>query len=77
MRAKKLAIVSRECVACGCCARVCPLDAVTIFRGKLAVVNERKCVGCGKCAACCPAGIIEIVTRKEDAYESAEEEAVV
>lgn len=77
MKAKKLAIVSRECVACGCCVKACPLDAVTIFHGKIAVVNEQKCVGCGKCAACCPAGVIEIVVRKEDAYEAADEKAVV
>ena len=72
MKAKKLAIVSRECVACGCCAKVCPLDAVTIFRGKIAVVNEQKCVGCGRCAACCPAGIIEIAAREEVIYEAAD-----
>lgn len=76
MKAKKLAIVSRECVACGCCAKVCPLDAVTIFRGTIAVVNEQKCVGCGRCAACCPAGIIEIRMRKEEAYEAADEQAM-
>lgn len=71
MKAKKLATVSRECVACGSCAKVCPLDAMTIFRGTIAVVNENKCVGCGSCAACCPAGVIAVKAREEEINEAA------
>ena len=48
------------CVACGCCVKVCPLQAIEIFRGITAHVNREKCVGCGKCARECPASVIEI-----------------
>ncbi|HIT68755.1 MAG TPA: 4Fe-4S binding protein [Candidatus Aphodomonas merdavium] len=60
-RKRRKARVNRTlCVACGCCVKVCPLQAVTVFRGLYAKVEESKCVGCGKCARECPASVIEI-----------------
>ena len=57
---KKASINHSDCVACGCCVKVCPLSAITIFNGIMANVDLTKCVGCGKCAKECPASIIEI-----------------
>ena len=58
---KKYAYIPKEnCVACGCCAKVCPLQAIEIVRGMMARVKEETCVGCGKCAKECPASVIEI-----------------
>ena len=48
------------CVACGCCVKVCPLQAIQVVRGIAAQVDPDKCVGCGKCARECAASIIEI-----------------
>lgn len=62
---KKMAIVSKECVACGCCIKACPLKIITINQGIQAKINEVKCVGCGKCALVCPADVISIVPREE------------
>ncbi len=63
-RAKKKAAVDKNaCVACGCCAAICPLDAVRIFKGSFAVIDESKCVGCGKCVKACPASVIRIEVR--------------
>lgn len=62
-RAKKVARVGGECVACGSCIRVCPLGAIRVDSGVIALVNEEKCVGCGKCAKTCPAGVIAIEER--------------
>ncbi|WP_330694079.1 4Fe-4S binding protein [Lacrimispora sp.] len=50
-----MASVSQECVACGCCMKVCPLKAISIPTGIRAQVDISKCIGCGKCAAKCPA----------------------
>lgn len=56
---KRKAVVSiRECVACGCCAKVCPKDAITISKGIFAQIHSELCVGCGKCAKECPASVI-------------------
>lgn len=51
IRKKRRAYVEqRDCVACGCCVKVCPLNAIQVYRGLYAQVDEDKCVGCGRCA---------------------------
>ena len=64
MPSKKYAVIGKNCVACGCCVKVCPLGAVSVWKGVAAVVDDSVCVGCGKCAAECPAGVIEVVLRE-------------
>lgn len=59
----KVAGIGKECVACGCCVRVCPKEAIQIAWGISARVDQEKCVGCGKCAKVCPAAVIDIVER--------------
>lgn len=60
-RAKRKAFVdSSLCVACGCCVKVCPMDAIHVVFGTMAQVDFEKCIGCGKCARECPASIITI-----------------
>jgi MinD superfamily P-loop ATPase len=65
--ARKLAVVSEECVACGCCMKVCPKGAIVVDRGMRAVVNPARCIGCGKCAVACPACVITMSQRKDNA----------
>ena len=61
IRKKRRAYVEQwDCVACGCCVKVCPMNAITVYRGLYAQVDEDKCVGCGRCAKECPATVIEI-----------------
>ena len=60
MASKRYAAVGKHCVACGCCVKVCPMSAISIWRGVTAQVDREKCVGCGKCARECPASVIEI-----------------
>ncbi len=58
---KRKAFVDTDaCVACGCCVKVCPLNAIQIWNGVWAKVDRTRCVGCGKCARECPATVIEI-----------------
>ena len=58
---RKARVVQKDCVACGCCVKVCPKGAVKIWKGLYAQVDEELCIGCGRCAAECPAAIIEVV----------------
>ena len=61
IRISRRAVVREDtCVACGCCVKVCPLQAIEIVRGVMAQVRQDKCVGCGKCARECPASVIKI-----------------
>lgn len=53
-------IDTHHCVACGCCMKVCPRQAIAIHRGLYAEVDDSRCVGCGLCARECPASVIII-----------------
>ena len=64
MAAKRLAQVGKSCVACGSCLEVCPLGAISIWKGVIAQVRGEKCVGCGKCAKECPASAIHVKERE-------------
>ena len=56
VKAGRKAIVSRdECVACGACVKVCPVAAITIYKGIYADVDFELCIGCTKCSLICPA----------------------
>lgn len=57
---RKAVILQDECVACGCCVKVCPRKAISIIKGKYAQVDESRCVGCRKCVLECPASVIEV-----------------
>ena len=50
------------CVACGCCLKVCPRQALSVFKGSYAVVNQDACVGC----------VISILPRSHQEIESAQ-----
>lgn len=59
IRKKKKALVSaQKCVACGCCIKVCPRNAIEIWKGIMAKIHMEKCIGCGKCATECPGSVI-------------------
>lgn len=59
-RKRRKAFIDKTCVACGCCLKVCPKQALEIWKGITAKVDWEKCVGCGKCAKECPASVISI-----------------
>lgn len=61
IRKKKKAFVNAEdCVACGCCVKVCPKNAIEIWHGIMARINKEQCIGCGKCVRECPASVIQL-----------------
>lgn len=57
---KKSIILQSKCVACGCCLKVCPKEAISIPNGIYAIVDNKKCIGCGLCERACPASIIRM-----------------
>lgn len=48
------------CLGYGSCARVCPVNAISIVNG-IAKVDKNKCIACGKCVSVCPRKIIKLV----------------
>lgn len=65
-KALKIACVGKECVACGCCVKMCPRGAIYVDKGVIARVNSEKCVGCGICAKACPAAVITVTEREAE-----------
>lgn len=61
---RRIALIDSDCVSCGSCVKICPLQAIQIYKGMIAQVNTDKCVGCGKCARNCPADVITIAQRE-------------
>ena len=64
MPSQKTASVLEGCVACGNCANVCPMKAISIRMGLFALVDREKCVGCGKCEKACPAAVIAMENKE-------------
>ncbi|WP_295095130.1 4Fe-4S binding protein [Ruminococcus sp.] len=64
---KRKAVIDKSlCVACGCCVKVCPREAISVPHGISAVIDEALCVGCGKCSKECPASIITLEEREHE-----------
>jgi len=57
--------LAQDCIGCGACVDICPVQAVTLQDGK-AVVDLDWCIGCGVCAVQCPAGVISIRRQRTD-----------
>lgn len=64
MASKNYAQVNKYCVSCGSCVNVCPMSAISVWKGVTAVVDKNRCVGCRKCILECPAGAIELRERE-------------
>lgn len=50
-------VITDDCVNCGACADVCPVEAISEGDGKH-VIDADKCTDCGACAGECPAEAI-------------------
>ena len=57
---RRTAKIGADCVACGCCVKACPVQAVQVVKGIMAKVDWGRCVGCGRCVKECPASVISL-----------------
>ncbi len=52
-------IANENCLFCGECADICPINAITVDRNTSSVVIDPTiCIGCGVCAVGCPEGAL-------------------
>ncbi len=52
------------CLGFGDCKKVCPVDAITMSKENLPVVDKEKCIACGKCVLECPRNLFIILSKK-------------
>jgi len=55
---------AETCIACGACAKICPMDALVMGDGGLTVDQDR-CIGCGVCIRKCPTDSLQLVPRED------------
>lgn len=53
-------IISDECIKCGACADICPVNAISEADDKY-VVDAETCIDCGACEDGCPVSAISEV----------------
>ena len=53
-------IIAENCVGCATCVDECPVEAISLDGGNIAVVDENECTGCGGCIEVCPTEAIEL-----------------
>ena len=60
---KLIEIDSEECISCGACLTLCPVEAITLDEDATVVFNQEKCLGntCSACVDACPSKAIKSV----------------
>jgi MinD superfamily P-loop ATPase len=58
---KQIEVNEEECVSCGACVTLCPVEAITFDEESSIIFNKEKCVGttCSICVDACPARAIK------------------
>lgn len=49
-----------ECVDCGACISVCPMNVYSFDENWSLCVDEKKCIQCGMCIKMCPHGALKL-----------------
>jgi len=52
-------VADYRCKKCGICFKVCPVNAITWEKGKVAYIDKIKCVKCRECIVNCPFNAID------------------
>lgn len=55
----KFEVQEDACKKCGICFKVCPVNAITWEKGKVAYIDKDKCVKCRECIVNCPFNAID------------------
>jgi len=50
-------VISSECISCGACESVCPVEAISQGDDQF-VIDPETCTDCGNCVEVCPVGAI-------------------
>ncbi len=48
-----------DCIGCGACEDVCPVDCISEVDDSKRLIDENACIECGACADVCPVDCID------------------
>ncbi|MFH1440984.1 MAG: DUF362 domain-containing protein [Candidatus Omnitrophota bacterium] len=60
----KPSVIENKCTACGCCIKICPVNAIS-FKNNKAFIDQKVCIGCGECLCACKFDAIYINWHEE------------
>ncbi len=51
-----------ECVHCGACISICPVQVFSFAEDWSVAMDESKCIQCGTCVTACPHGALRVMS---------------
>lgn len=63
-------ISQENCIACGACIDICPMEAITMGVSGSAEVNLERCIGCGLCLMSCSTDAVKLIEKDEGKRKS-------
>ena len=69
-----------KCVQCGLCARICPANAIKMYRRenkRNPGINYQRCIFCGFCVDICPVGALELTSVHDSAFYTLDEQIFI
>ncbi|MBU1125028.1 MAG: DUF362 domain-containing protein [Candidatus Omnitrophica bacterium] len=52
-------VITEKCTSCGCCIKICPVQAISL-KEKKAFIDQSRCIGCGECLCACTFNAVSI-----------------
>jgi len=52
--------IDEDCIVCGNCISICPMNVLTFHEGRTIVNNEKDCTHCSLCLSICPSQAISL-----------------
>lgn len=53
-------IDKEQCIGCGACVSICPVEAIAMDDDGKAFIKEDICIKCGTCESVCPTSAIDV-----------------
>lgn len=63
-------IVQENCIGCGACKDICPMEAISMGASGNAEVDLDRCIGCGLCLMACGADAVKLNEKPEGSRRS-------